>query len=447
VIFTLSQQGRLTRLFEGAGLDTCYGVGGDGWDVDHEASSVVATILASAHRRVHGTGSVAHLGGGQFVVGDPFSADMTLLAIESMRDIDDLAPHLFDLLTSPRVPRIEIDARFDPLRTTSEIDHERYPISTTWIPPDDELLDRVHAAERPMLVAGPGVVAAGAVPDLHALAASADLGVLNTWGAKGAFDWRSRHHWATVGLQARDLELGGVPESDLVILTGIDPDELDVAFLNGRQTVEVPPATLGPLAEQWTRPRGDGAMPELRARLAAVTQQGWARTEVPWAPSQVTRDYAEAFGGGGFVAADPGIAGYWVARTFATTRLGGAKVPARRTERGSAIASVIVARLRSPRAPALAVTDELSVLDHVLLDAAHRLGVPVQVELWSPDGKTWEAGGHAAELRDIVSAGSMTTTIATDPGQLDAMIEAAGPIIAWDGLVPELVAGAGGEQP
>ena len=436
---TLLQQIRLTRLFEEAGLDTSYGVAGDGWDVDHEVPSTVGTVLASAHRRVHGTGAVAHLGGGRFVVGDPYGTDAVPLVIESMRDLDDLAPHLFGLLASPRLPRIEIDARFEPARPASEVDHERFPTPSTWIPPDAELLDRVRAAERPMLIAGPGVVAAGAVSDLHALAVSADLGVINTWGAKGVFDWRSRHHWATVGLQARDLELGGVPESDLVILTGIDADELDVSFLDGRPTIEVPAAALGPLAEQWSRPRGDGAMPVLRERLAAVTQQGWARPDAPWAPSQITRDYAVAIGGNGFVAADPGLAGYWVARTFATTRLGGAKVPARRAERGSAIASVIVARLRHPRARALAVTDELTDLDRSLLDAAQHLGVRVQVEVWTADGSAWEEGGHAEHLRDAVAAGTATDTIATDPRQLDEMIDAAGPITAWGGLVHELV--------
>ena len=48
----------------------------------------------------------------------------------------------------------------------------------------------------------------------------------------------------------------------------------------------------------------------------------------PLAPSLVTRHYSQVCGAGGIVAADPGIAGYWVARTFATTELGGAQVPA-----------------------------------------------------------------------------------------------------------------------
>ena len=53
----------------------------------------------------------------------------------------------------------------------------------------------------------------------------ASLGVLNTWGAKGVFDWRSRHHLATAGLQEHDFALAGLGDADLIVATGVDPDE------------------------------------------------------------------------------------------------------------------------------------------------------------------------------------------------------------------------------
>ena len=95
-----------------------------------------------------------------------------------------------------------------------------------WVDPDAEAVARIDAARDPMLLVGPGVAEPALVPGLHALAAAGGFGVLNTWGAKGVFDWRSQHHWATVGLQARDLELGGVGEADLVIAAGLDGREV-----------------------------------------------------------------------------------------------------------------------------------------------------------------------------------------------------------------------------
>jgi hypothetical protein len=427
----------LLRQLDAAGVDAIYGAAG-AWAgvVDLEVPVALAPALVAAHRRVHAAPAGVHLGDGRFVVGDPYAEHAVDIVLADPRDLLDQGVGIAEALAAEQMPRVEIEARFDPEQSVDETFPPARVAPPSFVAPDDLLVDRVRSAERPMMIVGPGVVAAGAVAELHELAAGADLGVLNTWGAKGVFDWRSRHHWATVGLQAHDLELGGVPESDLVLLCGIDPDELPPGALDGRATQVVAPASLGPLAERWTRPQGDGAMPALRTRLAAVTQAGWARTDAPLAPAQVTRGYAEVFGAAGFVAAEPGIAGYWVARTFGTTHLGGAKVPARRSETGAAIACVIVARLRQPRTPALALVDgPLLDVHHELLDEARRLGVPVQVEVWDPDGDALDAAAHVARLHRRQSTGTSVESLATDPAPLDEMVDAAGPVTAWDGLV------------
>ena len=174
---------------------------------------------------------------------------------------------------------------------------------------------------------------------LRALAAAGRLGVLNTWGAKGVFHWRSRHHWATVGLQELDFELAGLPGADVVLAVGLDEEEAPERLWSPFPHASVTPELLGPLAERWGEPGPFPDMPPLRDRLAAVTQAGWAATGSPLMPSLVTRHYAAVFGHGGLVAADPGTAGFWVARTFATTRLGTAFVPANRSVAGPQPAS------------------------------------------------------------------------------------------------------------
>src|SRR5690606_3199418 len=83
--------------------------------------------------------------------------------------------------------------------------------------------------------------------------------------------------------------------------------------------------------------------------------------------------YATEIGWGGLVAADPGVAGYWVARTFATTTLGSVEVPASGGP-GFAVACAAVARLRAPDRPVLAVVD--GPAGHAVeaaLDAARRV--------------------------------------------------------------------------
>lgn len=301
-----------------------------------------------------------------------------------------------------------------------------------WVEPEAQAVEVLAGAEAPIVLAGPGVVRDGAVADLHAVAAAASVGVLNTWGAKGVFDWRSRHHLATAGLQQRDFELGGVQGADVVLAVGVDPLEApSELWRNGpARVVEVPTGALGPLAERWHRAHRPIDVPPLRPALAAVTQAGWAAPSPPVAPSRVTWHYGN-LGPGALVAADPGVAGYWVARTLPTVELGSVVVPAERAP-GFAAACCIVARLRSPGRPVLAVCDEVP---RAVLDAAAGLGVAVPVEVWSPDGDALDADAHWARLQELVTAPATTVAgLATDPGQLEAMVAAAGPVTAWGGL-------------
>jgi acetolactate synthase-1/2/3 large subunit len=293
----------------------------------------------------------------------------------------------------------------------------------------EDIANAIDAAGRPVVLAGPGVVREGAVDGLRALAERASVGVLNTWGAKGVFDWRSPHHLATVGLQARDFERGGLADADLIVTTGLDDRELlgDWRLAPG---IDVPPSSLATLARHITPRSRVIEVPALRAELAAITQRGWERTDAPLAPTKVTQHYSQVLGDGGLVAADPGTAGYWVARTFATQQLGGAQVTADREANGFAVACCTEARLADQGRPVLAVVDRIDDATALALETAERLGVTVPVEVWSDDGDMLDADAHLARLHALVEEGGQAT-IATDPTQLDEMLAVAGPIVAW----------------
>ena len=137
----------------------------------------------------------------------------------------------------------------------------------------------IDRAERPVVLAGPGVVLRRAPSTACGRCAErASLGVLNTWGAKGVFDWRSPHHLATAGLQAWDFERGGLADADLIIATG--PRRARGRWPSGElaPVVDVLPSSLASLAERdRSRAQREIAVPPLRADLAAITQAGWAR--------------------------------------------------------------------------------------------------------------------------------------------------------------------------
>jgi thiamine pyrophosphate-dependent enzyme len=412
-----------------AGIDATYGAPFGALEVV-PVPVTVAPLLAAAHRRVHVARAAVHRGDGVFWLPGFDPGPTGTIEVDSA---DALVAALPALSASGGV---ELRVALDPDQPVEDSFPPPLASDDGWLEPADEAVEAVGAATRLLVLAGPGVIRDGAVPGLHDLAVSVGVGVLNTWGAKGVFDWRSRHHLATVGLQADDFVLGELDRADLIVATGLDPAESPDERWRLSPALTVRPAGLAPLAERCgARARPPLTAPPLRERLAEVTQRGWRAAASPLPPSRVTMHYAECVAAGALVAADAGDAGFWVARTLGTTRLGAVIVPSTPSP-GFAAACVAVSLLRHPGRPALAVIDAVDAeATAVIVDAAAAFGVGVPVEAWTPDGDHLDADAHRGRLRRLVSgglpAGGGLSTLATDPGQLSEMIEAAGPIVAW----------------
>lgn len=418
----------LARTFRAAGVDAIFGHPVPGLEVVRARRSV-APVLARAHERVHGSRAAVSIGRGRFLVGwQAGGLKWQPLPVSSAEMLVHAVPRLAGLRVGLKV-EIDLDAPVE------DVDIPNAPWTGSWFNARPEVREAIAGAEAPVVLAGPDVVRRGGVRGFQALAVAGSFGTLNTWGAKGILHWESRHHWATIGLQEQDFALGGLGETDLIIATGLDSSESPPALWQRAPSVTVEPLALAPLAESLDRPRRELAFPPLRERLGAVTQAGWARTGAPLAPSRATRDYSEAIGRGGLLAADPGTAGYWVARTYSTTELGSVLVPAEPTADGFAAACVLVARLRNPARPALAVVDgPLSDLTIEVLHTARRLRVAVPVEAWGPDGDRLDAEQHTERVRRLAYGDEpAVASLAVDDSQLADMLDAAGPIIAWAG--------------
>ena len=419
----------LPAALSAAGIDAVYGLPLDGFAVT-EASVTTATLLCTAHEYVHHRAAFVHEGNGVLRRGEsPPAAKFTITEIEQFEEIAAFfADHPGE--------SFELQLDVDPASPAPK--GWAAPVSAApldWLTPDDDTLTRLAAAENPVVLAGPGVVSDGAIAGLHALATAGSLGVANTWGAKGVYDWRSRHHWATVGLQADDFDLVGFAEADLLVATGVDEREAPPARWTDRvrSTVTVAPRALDALAEAWSRDRRELTYPPLRSRLGAVSQAGWEATTLPMPPTRATLTYAAVFGARGVVTADAGTVGFWVARTYTTVRPKSVFVPASVVP-DFAIASALVCRLQEPRRAALAVSGSpLGARARELMEIADRVGVPVAVELWNPDGEVLTAEHHAARLRELsLAEHSTVVSLRTDDRQLAQMVDAGGPIVAWD---------------
>lgn len=280
-----------------------------------------------------------------------------------------------------------------------------------------------------VVLAGPGVVASGAVDGLHRLAERAGVGVVNTYGAKGVFQWQSPYHLGTVGLQARDFELAGVTTADLVVATGIDAHETPAAQWQRAPHVVVAPGHLADLADRWPRPPGRPTRPPLYTRIAEVVQPLYASDRVPLSPARAVADLKAALPRGGAVFADPGLAGFWVARTFPTEELGSVTVPAVREPGYAAWAAYQAARSGRP-AVAVTTAPHDSETDDALAHAA-TAGVAFVLCVWGT-GRLDDAAEHVDRLRGALADTHVRIVEAPVAWEdTDLLIEVAGPITAW----------------
>ncbi|MEX2293286.1 MAG: hypothetical protein WD691_05815 [Acidimicrobiales bacterium] len=174
------------------------------------------------------------------------------------------------------------------------------------------------------VLVGPGVVRDGCVDGVRAFAARVGCGVVNTWGAKGVFRWDDPLHFGTAGLQALDFELAGLGDVDVLVTSGLDPNEVTSQPWLGRAAViDVAPADLATV--ELDLPPGTIERPRLYTDLAAVVgpmyeQAGSAAGRAAALAAALPKD--------GVVVAEPGLVGFWIARTFPTAVPGSVVVPA-----------------------------------------------------------------------------------------------------------------------
>lgn len=162
------------------------------------------------------------------------------------------------------------------------------------------------------------------VDGLRALAARVGCGVVNTWGAKGVLRWDDPLHFGTAGLQARDFELAGLGEVDVLVTSGLDAAEVTSAPWLGRaEVIDLAPSELATAV--LTLPPGSTVRPPLYTELAAVVGPLY---EVPGSPPARAAALAASLPAGGVVVAPPGLVGFWIARTFPTSVPGSVLVPA-----------------------------------------------------------------------------------------------------------------------
>src|SRR5579863_3407457 len=149
--------------------------------------------------------------------------------------------------------------------------------------------DLIDAAENPLVLAGNGAIRGHASRALRSFVHNTGIPVAETFMAKGLIDYEDPRALGTVGLQARDYEMAGFEEADLVIAIGYDLVEHAPQHWNPRGDKQI--IVIDSVAaeiDQYFVPDVEliGDIAHVLARLAADTK----RAPVPGSESRRLRE-------------------------------------------------------------------------------------------------------------------------------------------------------------
>jgi acetolactate synthase-1/2/3 large subunit len=273
------------------------------------------------------------------------------------------------------------------------------------------IADALATAERPVVLAGNGVVLAEAWDELADLAALVGLPVATSMGGKGAVDEAGPHSLGLVGRYSRKVANDVMAEADLVLVIGsrlggmvtdtwrypspgarivhvdADPTVLGTTYREELSVVGDAKLTLAALAAEI---RQRPSFPSFAAWAAAVAGRveqwrgraaEWASSSAPGAihPGAVLRSLREALAPTDVLVADTGYMGAWTGALYDVTAPGRHFLRAAGSL-GWSLPAAIGASLANPGTRVACVIGDGGVGYHLMeLETALRCGIDVTV--------------------------------------------------------------------
>ena len=281
----------------------------------------------------------------------------------------------------------------------------------------------INQSERPIVLAGNGVLRRHAAPALRALAKGLHLPVAATFMGKGAVDDRSHLSLMAVGLQARDHVLTGFDRADLVISIGYDlveyaaarwnpdgakriihidtqPAEVDAQYqpeveligdigvaLTKLLEAALPGGVGGRDASERHQSRETLVHADLRTSLlgdltVCVTDAGY-----PIKPQRAIYELRRALGPEDIVISDVGAHKIWIARLYQAYEPNTVVISNGLAAMGISLPGAIAAKLVHPDRKVVALCgDGGFLMNSQELETAKRIGAAVTVVVWRDDG-------------------------------------------------------------
>jgi acetolactate synthase-1/2/3 large subunit len=271
----------------------------------------------------------------------------------------------------------------------------------------EEAAELISGAERPIILAGNGVARGGASQALRAFAHATGMGVAATFMGKGVVDDDDPHWRGTVGMQARDYELAGFGDADVVITVGYDlvehspsnwnpkrdktivcidtvPAEVDEYFVTASDLI----GDIDLILRRLTGMVGTGdPMTTTPSALEDLVQgtfnEGATDDAFPMHPPRVLWEIRKALGRRDILISDVGMHKLWIARMFPAHEPDTVFIANGLAGMGIALPTGIAAKMVRPDRKVVTVSGDGGFLMNCQeLETAARLRLPVVNVIW-----------------------------------------------------------------
>ena len=266
--------------------------------------------------------------------------------------------------------------------------------------------DLIDAARNPLALAGNGAIRGHAGRALRAFVHNTGIPVAETFMAKGLVDYEDPKALGTVGLQARDYEMAGFEDADLVIAIGYDlvehspkhwnphrdkqivmidsvAAEVDQNFVPDVELIGDIAHVLARLAAGCTRSQTTAGTSRLHEVVMGALTEARDDDHFPMRPPRVLWDIREALGRDDILVSDVGLHKLWIGRMFPAHEPGTVLIANGLAGMGFALPTAIGAKLVHPDRNVVAVSGDGGFLMNCQeLETARRLGTAVVNVIW-----------------------------------------------------------------
>jgi acetolactate synthase-1/2/3 large subunit len=266
--------------------------------------------------------------------------------------------------------------------------------------------DLIDAAENPLVLAGNGAIRGHAGRALRSFVHNTGIPVAESFMAKGLIDYADPKALGTVGLQARDYEMAGFDDADLVIAVGYDlvehspknwnPNrdkqiividsvaaEVDQYFTPDVELIGDIAHVLARLAAACTRSQTTAASSRLHGVVMGALNDARDDDHFPIRPPRALCDLRSALGRNDILVSDVGLHKLWIGRMFPAHEPGTVLIANGLAGMGFALPTAIGAKLVHPDRNVVAVSGDGGFLMNAQeLETAARLGTAVVNVIW-----------------------------------------------------------------